>query len=163
METRLWLCHKLFRLSSRYVKTYSKSWASRQFFFTKILLNFREAFQRVITTILNANINQNVFNRLMDRLGFRDKQVINYSEFFAYFHEGVNSNDYPRWMDPVQRMWPDKATMSSSQVHAQLKEKVKQKYVLFSVHVLLKCLCFISWVLCFGWSISPVLTIKVFL
>jgi hypothetical protein len=25
-------------------------------------------------------------------------------------------------------MWPDKATMSSSQVHAQLKEKVRQKW-----------------------------------
>ncbi|KAK3091339.1 hypothetical protein FSP39_019098 [Pinctada imbricata] len=89
----------------------------------------REAFHRVITTILNASINQNVYNRLMDRLGFKDKQVINYSEFFSYFHEGVNSNDYPRWMDPVQRQWPERATMNSSQVHAQLKEKVKQKFL----------------------------------
>eukprot|EP00105_Crassostrea_gigas_P042364 XP_019926512.1 PREDICTED: EF-hand calcium-binding domain-containing protein 6 isoform X4 [Crassostrea gigas] len=88
----------------------------------------REAFYRILMTILNRNVSQNVFNRLMDRLGFKDKQIINYSEFFAYFHEAQAQNDYPRWMDPVQRMWPDKAIMTSSQVHAQLKEKVRQKY-----------------------------------
>ncbi|XP_056017223.1 EF-hand calcium-binding domain-containing protein 6-like isoform X8 [Ostrea edulis] len=89
----------------------------------------REAFYRILMTILNRNLAQNVFNRLMDRLGFKDKQIINYSEFFAYFHEVQAQNDYPRWMDPIQRMWPDKATMSSSQVHAQLKEKVRQKFL----------------------------------
>ncbi|XP_061196185.1 EF-hand calcium-binding domain-containing protein 6-like isoform X1 [Saccostrea echinata] len=89
----------------------------------------REAFYRILMTILNRNLSQNVFNRLMDRLGFKDKQIINYSEFFAYFHEAQAQNDYPRWMDPVQRMWPDKATMNSSQVHAQLKEKVRQKFL----------------------------------
>lgn len=88
---------------------------------------YREAFYRILMTILNRNVSQNVFNRLMDRLGFKDKQIINYSEFFAYFHEAQAQNDYPRWMDPVQRMWPDKAIMTSSQVHAQLKEKVRQK------------------------------------
>lgn len=89
----------------------------------------REAFYRILMTILNRNVSQNVFNRLMDRLGFKDKQIINYSEFFAYFHEAQAQNDYPRWMDPVQRMWPDKAIMTSSQVHAQLKEKVRQKFL----------------------------------
>lgn len=89
----------------------------------------REAFYRILMTILNRNVPQNVFNRLMDRLGFKDKQIINYSEFFAYFHEAQAQNDYPRWMDPVQRMWPDKAIMTSSQVHAQLKEKVRQKFL----------------------------------
>ncbi|XP_062594350.1 EF-hand calcium-binding domain-containing protein 6-like isoform X3 [Saccostrea cucullata] len=89
----------------------------------------REAFYRILMTVLNRNLSQNVFNRLMDRLGFKDKQIINYSEFFAYFHEAQAQNDYPRWMDPIQRMWPDKATMNSAQVHAQLKEKVRQKFL----------------------------------
>lgn len=89
----------------------------------------REALHRILVTILNVNLSQNIFNRLMERIGLKDKQMINYSEFFSYFRDGPEPNDYPGWMDPVQRQWQDKAVMSSSQVHSNLKEKAKQRFL----------------------------------
>lgn len=89
----------------------------------------REALHRILVTILNVSLSQNVYNRLMERIGLKDKQMINYSEFFAYFRDGPEPNDYPGWMDPVQRQWQDKAVMTSSQVHANLKEKAKQRFL----------------------------------
>ncbi|XP_071132204.1 EF-hand calcium-binding domain-containing protein 6-like isoform X4 [Mytilus edulis] len=89
----------------------------------------REALHRILVTILNVSLSQNVYNRLMERIGLRDKQVINYTEFFAYFRDGPEPNDYPGWMDPVQRQYQDKAVMSSIQVHSNLKEKAKQRFL----------------------------------
>ncbi|XP_052069905.1 EF-hand calcium-binding domain-containing protein 6-like isoform X10 [Mytilus californianus] len=89
----------------------------------------REALHRILVTILNVSLSQNVYNRLMERIGLRDKQVINYAEFFAYFRDGPEPNDYPGWMDPVQRQYQDKAVMSSLQVHSNLKEKAKQRFL----------------------------------
>ena len=55
----------------------------------------------------------------------RDRAVISITDLYATFHEA--STDYPRWLDPVQRTWRDRAKMSAAQVHAHLKEKAKQK------------------------------------
>jgi hypothetical protein len=63
----------------------------------------------------------------MERLGFKDKKIVNHGEFFALFRDIPDVDEYPRWMDPVQRHWLDKATMNASQVHIQLKEKAKQR------------------------------------
>lgn len=88
----------------------------------------REALYRILLTVLGRQLSQSHFNRLMDRLGFKERLVINYTEFFSLFRQ-MNEEDssFPRWMDPVQRTHLEKATMTASQVHTQLKEKAKQR------------------------------------
>ncbi|OWF42398.1 EF-hand calcium-binding domain-containing protein 6-like isoform X2 [Mizuhopecten yessoensis] len=88
----------------------------------------REALHRILVTVLTQEMGQSVFNRLMDRFGFSDRQMVNYTELFAHFRE--MPDDYPQWMDPVQRNYAsDKASMSSGEVHAQLREKAKQRFL----------------------------------
>ena len=86
---------------------------------------YREAMHRILVVLLGCDISMPVYIRLLDRLGFAEKGIINYTELFAYFRE--MPDDYPSWMDPVQRQWQEKAVMSSGQVHAQLREKAKQR------------------------------------
>lgn len=86
----------------------------------------REAFARIIITILGRPLSNSQFNRLMDRLGFKDKNIVSFPDFFALFRDSATS-EYPRWMDPIQRS--DKVTMTASQVHAQLKERAKQRFL----------------------------------
>lgn len=86
----------------------------------------RDALFRILVTTLNRPMNPNQFNKLMDRLGFGKRLVLSFQEFNAAFRE-VDNNEYPRWMDPVQRQWKDKDTMTATQVHHHLKEKAKQK------------------------------------
>lgn len=90
----------------------------------------REALYRILLTVLGRQLSQSHFNRLMDRLGFKERLVINYTEFFSLFRQ-MNEEDssFPRWMDPVQRTHLEKATMTASQVHTQLKEKAKQRFL----------------------------------
>ncbi|XP_069123520.1 EF-hand calcium-binding domain-containing protein 6-like isoform X1 [Argopecten irradians] len=88
----------------------------------------REALHRILVTVLATEMGQSVFNRLMDRFGFSDRQMINYTELFAHFRE--MPDDYPQWMDPVQRNYAsDKASMTCGEVHAQLREKAKQRFL----------------------------------
>ncbi|KAL3877258.1 hypothetical protein ACJMK2_034991 [Sinanodonta woodiana] len=89
----------------------------------------REAMHRIVTTILNRQVTQSQFTRLMERIGFKDRSVLNYTEFFSCFRDLPQEDSYPTWMDPVQRHHLDKATMNASQVHAQLKEKAKQRFL----------------------------------
>lgn len=88
----------------------------------------REALYRILMTVLGRQIGQAQYTRLLERLGFHNKTVINYTEFFALFRK-ANEEDtsYPRWMDPVQRTHLEKATMNAEQVHQQLKERVRQR------------------------------------
>ncbi|KAJ8318169.1 hypothetical protein KUTeg_003260 [Tegillarca granosa] len=88
----------------------------------------REALFRIIVTILNRAVSMSLFNRLMDRLGFKDRQIINYGEFFALFRDQSDS-DYPKWMDPVNRPYQDKALMNAGEVHNQLREKARQRFL----------------------------------
>ena len=84
---------------------------------------------RILVTVSNRPLAPGQYNRLMDRLGFKDRNIINFTEFFSSFREAT-ANGYPKWMDPVQRQWQERANMSASQVHLHLKEKAKQRYVL---------------------------------
>ncbi|XP_045213857.1 EF-hand calcium-binding domain-containing protein 6-like isoform X3 [Mercenaria mercenaria] len=88
----------------------------------------REALYRILMTVLGRQLTQNQFMKLLERLGFNNKVVINYTEFFSLFRK-MNEEDssFPKWMDPVQRTHLEKACMSSEQVHQQLKEKAKQR------------------------------------
>ncbi|XP_052263112.1 EF-hand calcium-binding domain-containing protein 6-like isoform X2 [Dreissena polymorpha] len=90
----------------------------------------REALYRILMTVLGRQLTQSQFTRLLERLGFNNRVVINYTEFFALFRK-VNEEDssYPRWMDPVQRTHLEKAVMTAEQVHGQLRGKVKQRFM----------------------------------
>ena len=92
------------------------------------ILIFREALFRIIVTVLGRPVSNNQFSRLMDRLGLKDRNVVPFTDFFAVFRE-AQSSDYPKWMDPIQRQWQERATMNAAQVHAHLKEKARQRYV----------------------------------
>jgi len=63
----------------------------------------------------------------MERLSLHDKVVVSVAEFYAATRQEP-SNEYPLWMDPVTRQ-SKPASMTAAQVHAQLKEKAKQKWV----------------------------------
>ena len=89
---------------------------------------FREALYRILMTVLSRQLSQAQFNRLLERLGFKERLVINYTEFFSLFrHMNEEDSSFPKWMDPVQRTHLEKATMTASQVHVQLKERAKQR------------------------------------
>ncbi len=63
------------------------------------------------------------------RLRLHDKQVIKLEEFYACFREQVVEDVMPAWMDPVNRGPAERASMTATQVHAQLKEKARQRCV----------------------------------
>ncbi|XP_071952395.1 EF-hand calcium-binding domain-containing protein 6-like [Antedon mediterranea] len=88
----------------------------------------REALHRALTAFLGRFLSTKHFNLLLIRLNLGDKQVIRLEEFHACFRETVN-NDLPSWLDPINRHNLDKLTMTSAQVHAQLKEKARQRLV----------------------------------
>ncbi|XP_064594452.1 EF-hand calcium-binding domain-containing protein 6-like isoform X2 [Liolophura sinensis] len=88
----------------------------------------REALFRILVTLLNRPMSQNIFIRLLERLGFRDRHVISVFDFYAVFREPMDT-EHPRWMDPIHRHWQDKVSMTASQVHAQLKEKARQRFL----------------------------------
>lgn len=115
------------------------------------ILSYREALYRILTTVLSRQLSQSQFTKLLERLGFNNKVVINYIEFFALFRK-LNDDDssFPKWMDPVQRTHLEKATMTADQVHLQLREKAKQRYctideclfmpiLIYTIHVASTC------------------------
>lgn len=86
----------------------------------------REALYRILMTVLGRQVTQSQYNRLLERLGFSNKVVINYTEFFALFrHLNEEDTSFPKWMDPVQR----NLNMTAAQVLMHLKEKAKQRFM----------------------------------
>ncbi|XP_052785640.1 EF-hand calcium-binding domain-containing protein 6-like isoform X2 [Mya arenaria] len=90
----------------------------------------REALYRILMTVLGRQLTQSQFSKLLERFSFNNRIMINYSEFFSLFRK-LNDEDssYPRWMDPVQRTHLEKATMNADQVHGQLREKARQRFM----------------------------------
>ncbi|KAK0049048.1 EF-hand calcium-binding domain-containing protein 6 [Biomphalaria pfeifferi] len=88
----------------------------------------REAFTRILVTVLGRSISGQQCQKLMERLGFAERSIIPFTEFFAYFRDETTS-EYPQWMDPINRMNQDRVIMTSAQVHAYLKEKAKQRFL----------------------------------
>ena len=87
----------------------------------------RDAVYRILVTVLNRQLNPAQFSRLMERLGFKESRaVISFQEFFAVFRE-TDDNEYPRWMDPIQRQWHERDQLSAEQVNAHLRERARQR------------------------------------
>ncbi|XP_063969621.1 EF-hand calcium-binding domain-containing protein 6-like [Lytechinus pictus] len=88
----------------------------------------REALARIVVTFLGRFVSLKQFNQLMQRMRLEDKKAIKLEEFYAFFrHE--TSNEMPAWLDPINRHKSDKLVMSAAQVHAQLKERAKQRFL----------------------------------
>ncbi|XP_050394782.1 EF-hand calcium-binding domain-containing protein 6 [Patella vulgata] len=85
----------------------------------------REAFSRILHTLLNRPLGQSQNTRLLERLGLKDKAIISFTEFFSVFRDDEDRN-YPKWMDPINRN--DRVNMTASQVHTQLKERARQRF-----------------------------------
>ena len=88
----------------------------------------RDALFRILVTVVNRPLVPAQFTRLMDRIGFKERNVVNFTEFYTAFREPTASG-YPKWMDPIQRQWQEKSQMTAAQVHLHLKERAKQKCV----------------------------------
>ncbi|XP_076459815.1 EF-hand calcium-binding domain-containing protein 6-like isoform X2 [Babylonia areolata] len=86
----------------------------------------RDAFLRILVTVSGRQISQSQSQKLLERLGFKERTIIPFTDFFAHFRE-VPDKEYPQWMDPVSR--PDKVAMSAGQVHANLRAKARQRFL----------------------------------
>jgi Ca2+-binding EF-hand superfamily protein len=89
----------------------------------------REALNRILITFAGRFISTKHFNALLARFRLADHKVIKLEEFYACLREMATRGEMPAWMDPVNRGPADKVTMSAAQVHAQLKEKAKQRFL----------------------------------
>ncbi|KAJ8023054.1 EF-hand calcium-binding domain-containing protein 6 [Holothuria leucospilota] len=87
----------------------------------------RDALARIVISFLGKFVSLKQFNMLMSRLHLGERQVISLEEFYAAFRK-QEKDGMPEWMDPVNRE-NDKVTMTASQVHLQLKDKAKQRFV----------------------------------
>lgn len=86
----------------------------------------REAFLRILVTVAGRQISQAQSQKLLERLGFNERSIIPFTDFFAYFRL-AQEKEYPAWMDPVSR--PDRVIMVANQVHANLREKARQRFL----------------------------------
>lgn len=87
-----------------------------------------EALLHILTSILGRMVTPKQYHLLLKRLHLDEKTIIRFDEFYSHFRESVSS-EYPRWLDPIARKQVDRAQMSASQVHAQLKEHAKQRFL----------------------------------
>ncbi|XP_076819252.1 EF-hand calcium-binding domain-containing protein 6-like isoform X2 [Clavelina lepadiformis] len=88
----------------------------------------REALMHIISSTLGRLITSKQFHLLLKRLHLAEQSIIKFEEFYSQFRESVSS-EYPRWLDPVARAQTERASMNASQVHAQLKERAKQRFL----------------------------------
>jgi hypothetical protein len=56
-------------------------------------LSLREAFLRILVTVAGRQITQAQSQKLLERMGFKERTVIPFTDFFAYFREAQVS--YP--------------------------------------------------------------------
>nr|XP_039247423.1 EF-hand calcium-binding domain-containing protein 6-like [Styela clava] len=87
-----------------------------------------EALLHIMTSVLGRLISPKQYHMLLKRLHLDERTVIKFDEFYSQFRESVSS-EYPRWLDPIARKQVERSQMTASQVHAQLKEHAKQRFL----------------------------------
>ncbi|KAL8618778.1 hypothetical protein ACOMHN_000206 [Nucella lapillus] len=87
----------------------------------------KEAFLRILVTVAGRQISSQQSQGLLKRLGFGERTVIPFTEFFAHFRDQGQDSDHPQWMSPLNR--PDHVVMSAAQVHDNLREKARQRFL----------------------------------
>ena len=61
---------------------------------------------------------------LLERFGFKNRTVIPFPDFIAYFRDKPKK-DYPKWMDASSK--PEKAYMNALEIHSYFVEKARQR------------------------------------
>ncbi|KAG2465474.1 EFCB6 protein, partial [Polypterus senegalus] len=87
----------------------------------------RDVLLMILTKFLGRFISSKQFQQLLLRLHLSEKTIIKFEELYAAVRDPV-SDGAPTWLNPVQRL-TEKNFMTASQVHAQLKEKAKQRFL----------------------------------
>ncbi|XP_028657943.2 EF-hand calcium-binding domain-containing protein 6 [Erpetoichthys calabaricus] len=87
----------------------------------------RDVLLMILTKFLGRFISSKQFQQLLLRLHLSEKTIIKFEELYAAVRDPI-SDGAPTWLNPVQRL-TEKNFMTASQVHAQLKEKAKQRFL----------------------------------
>ncbi|XP_043920865.1 EF-hand calcium-binding domain-containing protein 6-like [Protopterus annectens] len=88
----------------------------------------RDVLLVILTKFLGRFITPKQFQQLLLRLRLHEKNIIKFEELYATLRDPAPTG-IPTWLDPVSRKPTDRQMMTASQVHAQLKEKAKQRFL----------------------------------
>ncbi|XP_005282043.2 EF-hand calcium-binding domain-containing protein 6-like isoform X2 [Chrysemys picta bellii] len=86
----------------------------------------RDVLLMMLTKFLGRYISVKQYQQLLLRLKLQDKAIIKFEELYAAIRDPATSGA-PAWLDPINHRLGDRIMMTASQVHAQLKEKAKQR------------------------------------
>ncbi|PAA52594.1 hypothetical protein BOX15_Mlig033909g1 [Macrostomum lignano] len=89
----------------------------------------RDALLRILVSAVGRPVSLRQLAQLFERVGIRrDAQLINFSEFYSALRD-QEPGEYPNWMDPIQRQRLERNRLSAEQVHANLSERMRQRFV----------------------------------
>nr|XP_014353279.1 PREDICTED: EF-hand calcium-binding domain-containing protein 6-like [Latimeria chalumnae] len=88
----------------------------------------KEVLLMILTKFLGRFISSKQYHLLLLRLKLHEKTAIKFEEFAAKLQDPSPSG-FPTWLDPVIRKNTERFRMTASQVHAQLKERAKQRFL----------------------------------
>ncbi|KAM4708958.1 EF-hand calcium-binding domain-containing protein 6-like [Discoglossus pictus] len=88
----------------------------------------RDVLLMMLSKFLGRLISSKQYQQLLLRLKLNEKTIIKFEELYAELRDPIASGR-PTWLDPVNRKSEVKTLMTASQVHAQLKEKTKQRFL----------------------------------
>ncbi|XP_029442190.1 EF-hand calcium-binding domain-containing protein 6-like [Rhinatrema bivittatum] len=88
----------------------------------------RDVLLMLLTKFLGRFISSKQYYQLLLRLKLNDKAIIKFEELYAAIRDPMPAG-LPAWLDPINRRQTDRVMMTASQVHAQLKEKAKQRFL----------------------------------
>ncbi|XP_069487607.1 EF-hand calcium-binding domain-containing protein 6-like [Ambystoma mexicanum] len=88
----------------------------------------RDVFLMLLTKFLGRFMSPKQYQQLLLRLHLHDKLIIKFEEVYAAIRDPIPSGG-PAWLDPVNRRQVERMMMTASQVHAQLKEKTRQRFL----------------------------------
>ncbi|XP_074922847.1 uncharacterized protein LOC142046914 [Chelonoidis abingdonii] len=86
----------------------------------------RDVLLMMLTKFLGRYISFKQYQQLLLRLKLQDKAVVKFEELYAAIRDPATFGA-PAWLDPINHRQGDRIMMTASQVHAQLKEKAKQR------------------------------------
>lgn len=77
-------------------------------------------------TITGHNVSHQLYQKMLQRIGLHDKNIIHFAEFFSKFRI-LPSSAYPQWMTSINKNFNDRPVLNAVQVHSLLKEKARQR------------------------------------
>ncbi|XP_053314267.1 EF-hand calcium-binding domain-containing protein 6-like [Spea bombifrons] len=89
----------------------------------------RDVLLMMLSKFLGRLISSRNFQQLLLRFKLNEKSIITFDELYSVIRDPIPSGR-PTWLDPINRRSENKAQMTASQVHAQLK--TKQRFLDFA-------------------------------